>query len=90
MRVAKQNRGSTGEGIWRVEAIEGNGHGETVALDRMVKCTEAKDNHVEKMKLGEFIDYCVQYLDGEGGMILDMPFLEASLCILLCSHYSQG
>lgn len=28
------------------------------------------------MPLGEFIDFCVQYLDGEGGMILDMPFLE--------------
>ena len=47
-----------------------------VKLDARVKCTEAKDNHVEEMTLGEFIDFCVQYLDGEGGMILDMPFLE--------------
>ena len=28
------------------------------------------------MPLADFIDFCVQYLDGEGGMILDMPFLE--------------
>ncbi len=74
VRVAKQNRGSTGEGIWRVELIEPAA--DSADLGQMVKCTEAKDNHVETMKLGEFIDFCVQYLDGEGGMILDMPFLE--------------
>ena len=77
VRVAKQNRGSTGDGIWRVEAIEGKDNGcESIGLECKVKCTEAKDNHVEIMPLGEFIDFCVQYLDGEGGMILDMPFLE--------------
>lgn len=77
VRVAKQNRGSTGEGVWRVEALDGptNGDG-SYGLETQVKCTEAKDNHVEIMPLGDFIDYCVQYLDGEGGMILDMPFLE--------------
>jgi hypothetical protein len=75
-RVLKQNRGSTGEGIWRVEIPEGvtlaNG---SVPLDTPVRCTEAKDNHVEDHELGEFIDYCVRYLDGTSGMILDMPFL---------------
>jgi hypothetical protein len=77
VRVAKQNRGSTGEGIWRVEVLNPGSNGaETVDLSQEVKCTEAKDNHVEIMPLGEFVDFCVQYLDGEGGMILDMPFLE--------------
>lgn len=77
VRVAKQNRGSTGEGIWRVEVVDGvSAKAKSVPLDATVKCTEAKDNHVETMKLGEFIDFCVQYLDGDGGMILDMPFLE--------------
>ena len=47
----------------------------------VVKCTEAKDNHVEMMPSGQFADFsvqylCVQYLDGEGGMILVMLFLE--------------
>ncbi|MDC0980358.1 Cj0069 family protein, partial [Bdellovibrionales bacterium] len=28
------------------------------------------------MVLSEFIDFCVQYLEGENGMLLDMPFLE--------------
>ena len=76
VRVAKQNRGSTGEGIWRVEVIDGETNGKPLELSQRVKCTEAKDNHVETMTLGEFIDFCVQYLDGDGGMILDMPFLE--------------
>ena len=77
VRVTKQNRGSTGEGIWRVEALDQatNGDG-SIALGCPVKCTEAKDNHVETMPLGEFIDFSVRYLDGEGGMILDMPFLQ--------------
>lgn len=77
VRVAKQNRGSTGEGIWRVEVIDAVEAGlDAIPLETRVKCTEAKDNHVETKTLGEFIDFCVQYLDGEGGMILDMPFLE--------------
>lgn len=77
VRVAKQNRGSTGEGIWRVEALDTDSDGEgSIPLTALVKCTEAKDNHVETMPLAQFIDFCVQYLDGEGGMILDMPFLE--------------
>jgi len=77
VRVAKQNRGSTGEGIWRVEAVDGaTSENPSIGLDCEVKCTEAKDNHVERMPLGDFIDFCVQYLDGEGGMILDMPFLS--------------
>ncbi len=74
-RVLKQNRGSAGEGIWRVELHE-PATSERASLEAMVKCTEAKDNHVENMKLGEFIDFCVNYLEGPNGMLLDMPFLE--------------
>ena len=82
VRVVKQNRGSTGEGIWRVEvAADGNPDSPVIvdgeiSLEAQVKCTEAKDNHVEHYQLGDFIDFCVQYLEGEGGMLLDMPFLE--------------
>jgi hypothetical protein len=76
VRVLKQNRGSTGEGIWRVEILERmeNEDG-TISNDSIVKLTEAKDNHVETKTLEEFIDFCVTYLDGPSGMILDMPFL---------------
>lgn len=74
VRVLKQNRGSTGEGIWRVEVLT-DYTGAKVPLDAKVKCTEAKDNHVEEWVLGEFMEFCIQYLDGPSGMMLDMPFL---------------
>jgi hypothetical protein len=78
VRVLKQNRGSTGEGIWRVELIEKHEDesGKLSLRNSIVKLTEAKDNHVETKSLIEFIDFCVGYLDGPTGMILDMPFLE--------------
>lgn len=76
-RVLKQNRGSTGEGIWRVQLVEALEGQDEAPLDAQIKCTEAKDNHVEYWQLGEFIDYCEQYIDiaGENGMIVDMRFL---------------
>ncbi len=76
VRVLKQNRGSTGEGIWRVEVIgEPRKSKAGVPLDTMVRCTEARDNHVEERPLGDFIDYCAQYLGGPSGMIIDMRFM---------------
>lgn len=75
-RVLKQNRGSTGEGIWRVSVQERiNDEEGAIGLDSVLKLTEAKDNHVEIKTLGEFIDFCVPYLDGPTGLLLDMPFL---------------
>ena len=75
-RVLKQNRGSTGEGIWRVQLMEPLPVGATEApLTTKVKCTEAKDNHVEYWKLGEFMLFCEQYIIGDGSMLVDMPFL---------------
>lgn len=77
IRVLKQNRGSTGSGIWRVESIDQGSveAGQPVPVDTMVRCTEALDNHVEEQTLGEFMAFCDQYLAGDGGMIVDMPFL---------------
>lgn len=75
-RVLKQNRGSTGEGIWRVSLEEGLPAGATsVPLNAKIKCTEAKDNHVEHRELGEFMDFCEQYIKGDNGMLVDMTFL---------------
>ncbi|EDN2770073.1 Cj0069 family protein [Campylobacter coli] len=73
-RVLKQNRGSTGEGIWRV-SVEGEVKGDILPLDTKIKCTEAKDNHVEHRELGEFMDFCEQYIIGDNGMLVDMTFL---------------
>lgn len=48
-RVLKQNRGSTGEGIWRVVVEDERPYnpGDSLPLDFKIKCTEAVDNHVE-------------------------------------------
>ncbi|GLC88804.1 Cj0069 family protein [Lysinibacillus piscis] len=75
-RVLKQNRGSTGEGIWRVQLVEPLAEGLTaVPLDAQIKCTEAKDNHVEYWQLAEFMTFCEQYITGTNGMLIDMRFL---------------
>lgn len=78
-RVLKQNRGSTGEGIWRVQALEQPASSDVIGgeapLEMQIRCTEAKDNHVEVHTLGDFIDFCAQYLTGNAGMIVDMPFM---------------
>ncbi len=91
IRVLKQNRGSTGDGIWRVEVvdnkIEDYEAGDTLPLDTAIKCTEAVDNHVEYTTLGKFIKFCKQYIEGENGMLVDMKFMpritEGELRILM-------
>ncbi|MGJ4050371.1 Cj0069 family protein [Corynebacterium macclintockiae] len=91
-RVLKQNRGSTGSGIWRVQ-LEDKQLAETVEpgaalpLDTKLKCTEAVDNHTEVRELGEFMDFCDQYIVGDNGMLVDMRFMprivEGEIRILL-------
>ncbi|KAA6234552.1 Cj0069 family protein [Campylobacter sp. LR264d] len=76
-RVLKQNRGSTGEGIWRVRLEKSSEYNkvESLDLDTNIICTEAKDNHSETRQLGEFMDFCEQYIVGDNGMLVDMTFL---------------
>lgn len=75
-RVLKQNRGSTGEGIWRVQLVDVLEADTTVVpLTAKIKCTEAKDNHVEYHELDAFMTFCEQYIVGANGMLVDMPFL---------------
>jgi hypothetical protein len=91
-RVLKQNRGSTGSGIWRVQLLDKElaatvEPGTALPLDTMLKCTEAVDNHTEIRPLGEFMDFCGQYILGANGMLVDMRFLprivEGEIRILL-------
>ncbi|PIE46782.1 MAG: hypothetical protein CSA42_06800 [Gammaproteobacteria bacterium] len=88
-RVLKQNRGSTGEGIWRVQIEESIDFkpGDSLPLDTKLKCTEAVDNHVEYNTLGDFMKFCEQYIVGENGMLVDMRFMprikEGEIRILL-------
>lgn len=91
-RVLKQNRGSTGSGIWRVqiqdpEVAKNVEPGTELPLDTKLKCTEAVDNHTEVRELGEFMDFCDQYIIGDNGMLVDMRFMprivEGEIRILL-------
>ena len=91
-RVLKQNRGSTGEGIWRVQLADKElaasvEPGTALPLDTKLKCTEAVDNHTEERELGEFMDFCDQYIIGDNGMLVDMRFMprivEGEIRILL-------
>lgn len=88
-RVLKQNRGSTGEGIWLVSVDDPRPlvPGAAVPGDARVKCVEAVDNHVEHHALGEFMRRCEQYIVGDNGMLVDMRFMprikEGEIRILL-------
>ncbi|WP_018023425.1 Cj0069 family protein [Corynebacterium ulceribovis] len=91
-RVLKQNRGSTGSGIWRVQLLDKELQktvepGTALPLDTMLKCTEAVDNHTEERQLGDFMDFCDQYIIGDNGMLVDMRFMprivEGEIRILL-------
>ena len=77
-RVLKQNRGSTGEGIWRVQIADEQLNykaGDSIPLSTRLKCTEAVDNHVEYRTLEEFMTFCEQYIVGDNGMLVDMRFM---------------
>jgi glutathione synthase/RimK-type ligase-like ATP-grasp enzyme len=88
-RVLKQNRGSTGEGIWRVQVHESPPFqpGDRLRLDTVLKCTEAVDNHVEYHSLADFMEFCERYIVGDNGMLVDMRFMprikEGEIRILL-------
>eukprot|EP00418_Pyrodinium_bahamense_P091299 CAMPEP_0179039752 /NCGR_PEP_ID=MMETSP0796-20121207/15299_1 /TAXON_ID=73915 /ORGANISM="Pyrodinium bahamense, Strain pbaha01" /LENGTH=504 /DNA_ID=CAMNT_0020736087 /DNA_START=63 /DNA_END=1574 /DNA_ORIENTATION=- len=62
-RVIKQNRGSSGEGIWIIKLKAGNycsTYGErSCADDEILDLMEANDNHSEQHTVGEFIEFCV-------------------------------
>lgn len=76
-RVLKQNRGSTGEGIWRVQIADEIKYqaGDTIPLNTKLKCTEAVDNHVEYRTLEDFMHFCEKYIVGKNGMLVDMRFM---------------
>lgn len=76
-RVLKQNRGSTGEGIWRVQIADDIKYqpGDSIPLTTKLKCTEAVDNHVEYITLADFMTFCEKYIVGDNGMLVDMRFM---------------
>merc|ERR1719281_1852250 len=63
-RVIKQNRGSSGEGIWIIKLKAGNycsSFGERVCEDsEVLMLMEANDNHAEEHTVAEFIEWCLK------------------------------
>merc|ERR1712070_206930 len=70
-RVIKQNRGSSGEGIWIIKLKEGNycaTFGERSCEDsEVLDMMEANDNHAEEHTVGEFIEFCVNGRSDKSG-----------------------
>lgn len=91
-RVLKQNRGSTGVGIWKVEILDDTKtyENEPLPLDTLVQCTEASDNHVEMHTLDNFMTLCEKYMAENNSMLIDMPYLprisEGELRLLLIAN----
>lgn len=71
VRVLKQNRGCSNQGVWKVE-IESPL--ERIGSDTLVKVLEARESASElRLPLGEFMTRCEVYLTGAGRLI-DQPF----------------
>merc|ERR1711972_1097798 len=70
-RVIKQNRGSSGEGIWIIKLKSGNycsTYGErSCADDELLDMMEANDNHAEEHTVAEFIEFCVNGRNAKSG-----------------------
>jgi len=69
--VIKQNRGSSGEGIWIIKLKSGNyckGYGDRLcADDEVLELMEACDNHSETHTVAEFIEFCVNGRNAKSG-----------------------
>merc|ERR1719162_1933001 len=70
-RVIKQNRGSSGEGIWIIKLKSGEyckTFGErSCADDEVLDMMEANDNHSEEHTVAEFIEFCVKGRTSKSG-----------------------
>jgi len=70
-RVMKQNRGSSGEGIWIISLKSGeycaNYGDDVVKEDDVLILMEANDNHVEEHTVAEFVEWCVNGRSDKSG-----------------------
>jgi len=70
-RVIKQNRGSSGEGIWIIKLKSGNyckTYGERSCTDdEVLDMMEANDNHSEEHTVGEFAEFCLKGRTAKSG-----------------------
>merc|ERR1719224_55959 len=70
-RVIKQNRGSSGEGIWIIKLQSGDycaNYGDRLCDDsEVIELMEANDNHAETHTVGEFIEFCINGRNAKSG-----------------------
>merc|ERR1719442_70141 len=70
-RVIKQNRGSSGEGIWIIKLKSGDYCAEYGAAScedgDVLDMMEANDNHSEEHSVAEFIEFCVSGRNDKSG-----------------------
>jgi len=70
-RVIKQNRGSSGEGIWIIKLKSGdyckNFGDRSCSDDEVLDLMEACDNHAETHTVGEFIEFCINGRNDKSG-----------------------
>merc|ERR1719437_31944 len=70
-RVIKQNRGSSGEGIWIIKLKKGNyckAFGDRSCTDdEVLELMEANDNHAEEHTVAEFVEFCVNGRTAKSG-----------------------
>lgn len=71
VRVLKQNRGNSNQGVWKVTL---QAPAQPVTLDSPVDVVEARSDAVERgVRLGAFIERCEPYLTG-AGRVIDQAF----------------
>jgi len=70
-RVIKQNRGSSGEGIWIIKLKSGDyckEYGAASCTDSdVLDLMEANDNHAEEHTVAEFVEFCVNGRTSKSG-----------------------
>jgi hypothetical protein len=82
-RVLKQNRGNSGQGVWKVELIS-----ETIRAATMVRILHARRGGVpEEIPFGDFMRQWEAYLANEG-RIVDQPFQARPFDGMIRCHMS--
>jgi hypothetical protein len=74
-RVLKQHRGSSGDGVWKVELVQDAAQ----ADDLLVEVRHAvRGSRAERVRLGDFLARCAPYFAafGGSGCLIDQPYQD--------------
>ena len=72
-RVLKQHRGSTGDGVWKVELVSDASRADEMIVDVR---HALRGSRVERVTFGSFVERCGPYFEafGGAGCIIDQPY----------------